>query len=544
MNGDLPSRLLFLSYQLSASRILAALGGALQVANSRKRQDPPKNAREVVGLCGQGGRHPFFRTEMPILRSTAEAIVSLDPSRQDAADILSTLCQNLRHQTIFDDQTGCENDQVPAVVPLLPPEEIWYDGHEMPLDVWRLISFEIDMVSTSVSAHIPIDDIAFGSLSQTGLAFRAIMARLQKRRVEFEVSIDIDPTTFSKASVPHVKRTSVALGRLFLDAGCLLTPLRQNDIGQWYAALRYADWLSVTGNRLLVRDEYEQDSVDSRYRGLFAEEMAIGLMAVVLGDAFRAKPIVNTNEYFDSQGLQAIPKNQPVADFIAEARHPMTRKKWTIVAESKGSLGKDVDNSRKRRAKTQVAATRVRFPQTQEKLPLAFCSSIYFENQEKETACNVIDPPGVVRDEDLEVDPLSAWRIAFSKAFRFVGLDGASRQVLRGEPVSAIYTMLDERSERKDENDRELQRRRLRRAKQARELFGVDLILDVGDCALSMDTSILSALHRFGLTSEILGGLEEASDARLEREKRREGQSFSNYLGIGCVFYEELDRLG
>jgi len=38
-----------------------------------------------------------------------------------------------------------------------------------------------------------------------------------------------------------------------------------------------------------------------------------------------------------------------------------------------------------------------------------------------------------------------------------------------------------------------------------------------------------------------LGKLEEASDVRIEREQGRETQSFFNYLGIGCVFYEDLD---
>jgi hypothetical protein len=331
----------------------------------------------------------------------------------------------------------------------------------------------------------------------------------------------------------------VTLSRLFLDAGCLLTPVRQNEIGQWYAALRYADWLSATGSSLVVRNEFRRDSVDSRYRGLFAEEMAIGLMAVVLGDTFRAKPIVNTAEYFDSMGLPPISKDQPVADFIAEARHPKTRKKWTLVAESKGSLGTRVDSSRIRRAKTQVAATKLRFPQAAGKLPLAFCSSVYFLNQGKQASCTVVDPPSELNEEQLEVEPLTAWRIAFSKAFRFVGLDIASRQVLHREPVSAIYTMSDERNVRDDD---ERSRRRLRRAKEARERFDADLLLDVGDCALALDRSISSILQRSGLNAEVLEKLEEASEARLDRERDGDSLSFFNYLGIGCVFYEDIDR--
>jgi hypothetical protein len=536
MNGDLAGFLLFKSYQLSAGRILDALGGRVQIRNSREPQKPPANANQVVGLCGQGGRHAFFHIAMPVLEATAQSILSIHPGQPNAVEELSTLCQNLRHQTVFDDRTGCHNDALPSVVPLLPPEEIWYGGNEMPLDVWRLISFEVDLLSSSVSAHVPMEDVAFGSLSQTGLVFRAMMARLQKRHVEFEVTSEVDPATFSSNSPPYVTRTRVALSRLFLDAGCLLTPVRQNEIAQWYAALRYADWLSATGRQLAVRDEYQRDSVDSRYRGIFAEEIAIGLMAVVLGDGFRAKPIVNTMEYFDTHGW-SITKNQPIADFIAEARHPKTGKKCTVVAESKGSLGHAVGNSRILRAKKQVSHTKVSFPGAQQKLPFAFCSSVYFLNQRKQASCSVLDPPGESKGDDLVVDPLGAWCIAFSKAFRFVGLDSASRQVLRGEPVSALYTMLDERNVRDDD---ERSRRRLRRAKEARERFDADLLLDVGDCALALDRNISSVLHRSGLNAEVLEKLEEASEARLDRE--RDGNSFFNYLGIGCVFYEDIDR--
>src|ERR1700719_4424383 len=197
MNGDPAGLLLFLSYRHSANRILMALGGGIQIRNSQKPQDPPRNASEVVGLCGQGGRHAFFRVAMSVLEATAQGILSIDPAQQNAVEELSMLCQNLRHQTVFDDRTGWQNDQLPSVVPLVPPEEIWYGGYELLWDVCRLISFEIDMVSTSVSAQVPIDDIAFGSLSQTGLVFRAMMARLQKRKVEFEVRSDVDPSTFS-----------------------------------------------------------------------------------------------------------------------------------------------------------------------------------------------------------------------------------------------------------------------------------------------------------------------------------------------------------
>jgi hypothetical protein len=57
-----------------------------------------------------------------------------------------------------------------------------------------------------------------------------------------------------------------------------------------------------------------------------------------------------------------------------------------------------------------------------------------------------------------------------------------------------------------------------------------------------MDTNILSILHRVGLNFEAVERLEEASNARLDRERGRDAPSFFNYLGIGCVFYEDLDR--
>jgi len=49
-------------------------------------------------------------------------------------------------------------------------------------------------------------------------------------------------------------------------------------------------------------------------------------------------------------------------------------------------------------------------------------------------------------------------------------------------------------------------------------------------------------LHRVGLNFEAVERLEEASNARLDRERGRDAPSFFNYLGIGCVFYEDLDR--
>jgi hypothetical protein len=77
MNNVLATRLLFMSYQLSAKRVLDALDGVFSVANSRQRMQPTMSLGEVVGICGQGGRHPFFRLDMTALRAAAKGIVSL-----------------------------------------------------------------------------------------------------------------------------------------------------------------------------------------------------------------------------------------------------------------------------------------------------------------------------------------------------------------------------------------------------------------------------------------------------------------------------------
>ena len=333
--AELASKLLMESYHVSARRVIEALDGPLRISNSRApTEPPPSNADEVVGLCGQGGRHTYFRLPGATLRAAAQDVASAG-----AVDAIATACQRLRRLAVFDDRSGCVNDRLPAIVPLLPPEEIWYGDRELPLDVWRLLSFDIDLVSSALSAHVPLDDVAFGSLTQAGLAFRAIMSRIQAVRVDIQVSGQDLSAAFPTALTPSPLLLAVPLARVFFEAGALLTPLRQSDVSQWYAALRYIDWIANTPPRLCVRDEYRRDSVDSRYRGLFAEEVAIGIMATVLGDVFRAKPIVNTVELLASIDPSLIRKDQPIADFIAKARHPSSGQEWTIIAESKGSLG-------------------------------------------------------------------------------------------------------------------------------------------------------------------------------------------------------------
>ena len=174
--------LLVNSYQVSARRIREALSGVLAIRNSREPTAPPTGTGDVIGLCGQGGRHPYFRMPLCTLTAALDRIDRLQLDNSDsastAADELNGICQDLRQQTYFDAGTGCVNDQLPAVVPLLPPEEIWCDGKELPLDVWRLISFEFDLVSSAIASQVPVTDIGQGVATQGALLLGHILNQL------------------------------------------------------------------------------------------------------------------------------------------------------------------------------------------------------------------------------------------------------------------------------------------------------------------------------------------------------------------------------
>ncbi len=67
-----------------------------------------------------------------------------------------------------------------------------------------------------------------------------------------------------------------SLARVYFEAGCLLTPLASNDYTKWHSAIRYLHWIDVAEKELRVEDRFKGKTIDSRYRGLFAEETAIG----------------------------------------------------------------------------------------------------------------------------------------------------------------------------------------------------------------------------------------------------------------------------
>jgi hypothetical protein len=546
--NSLAKELLAYSYVNSAMRIREAMRGELDVKCSRKHDAPPAHTGEVTGLCGQGGRHPYFRIPVHALDGALKRIALADERIQVgeidyAVEEIAGACQELRQQTYFDDGTQCVNDRLPSMVPLLPPQEIWLDGHELPMDIWRLVCFEFDLVSSSVSAQVSVEDFAFSAVNQNALAFRLLLNQLGGRSVNFEFELNNVPTGWGSAvSSPLV----VSLARIFFEAGSLLTPLADEPYIKGYAAIRYLHWIDGGSTGLKVRDEFDADTVDCRYRGLFAEETAIGLMAVVLNDVFGARPISNTAEMLPSGSID---RGQPVADFIVPATDPTSSQPTTIIAESKGSLGKVVSQARHARAKQQLASTeQVAFFGSTQLLPLTFASTIRFSRQRIHSRCVVTDPPTDLSPDATRVEPAEAWRVAYAKTLKFVGLETAGRQVARGVPATALRAV---ETERLGDRGSDRDRLRLLRARAASELFGMSLLLDVGRHALAIDTNVLRLLQREGVSRVEGRGRESASilshflDARKERARARFlGDSFETSLGLGCISYSALDGDG
>lgn len=435
---DTAKELLIGSYIFSAERIRSALRNTLIINTCRKHRDKPDDGDNIVGLCGQGGRHHYFRIPISALEWALDNIqrLKIDINRaslQKSVDELAFICQELRKRTDFDISTGCVNDSVPSIVPLIPPEEIWYKGRELPFDVWRLISFEFDLISAAISSQTEIRDVGFGSATQGALTFAYIINQAGTRRIHFDLKgISMPPNLSSQLDASRRMETSVA--RLFFEAGCLLTPLSDQAFSRWYPALRYLHWLDDGNAAFCVKDNFGNRSVDSRYKGLFAEEMAIGMMATVLSDRFGVIRINNTVEVLAPGAHRA---GDPIADFVAQRISPGTSVTEWIIAESKGSLGSRVSKKRRERAKDQVQYTG-RTLVNPHPIALTFCSKITFSNQSTITCCDIEDPEISLDTPHFEIDEDQAWRVAYAKAFRFVGLEMAARQVKQGEPVRSL----------------------------------------------------------------------------------------------------------
>ena len=535
---DQAKGLLAASYAVSARRIKEALDGTLSITNSRAPAAPPPSSGEIVGLCGQGGRHPYFRIAKDVLESTLDRILRAERFRmslESLAEEVAAACQDLRQQTYFDTGTGCTNDELPSMVPLLPPEEIWFDNRELPLDIWRLINFDFDLVSSSVSSRLSVEDFAFSAVNQNALAFRLLINKLGGRQASFEVELQKIPSEWGLAGTKRA--IDVSLARLFFESGSLLTPLAVEDFTKWYGAIRYLHWIDDIKSELRVKDEFQRDSIDCRYRGLFAEETAIGLMAIVLSDLFNAGPIYNTVELPQRNRLE---RGQLIADFVAMTIGPGTGNTLTIIAESKGSLGKLVSKARHDRAKRQLEETqKVLFSGSTDLLTLTFGSTIRFSGQRLKSCCLVTDPPADFQGEAIEIDPAEAWRVAYAKALKFAGLDVAAQQVLRGDPATAIRPIDFDKTRDRKRSERDLVR--LRRANLARERFHMDLVLDIGSHAFGIDSELFKILHN-GIDSQSHYYIREILSEGRHRRERMRGPSFASSLGLGCVSYSELDE--
>ncbi len=123
----------------------------------------------------------------------------------------------------------------------------------------------------------------------------------------------------------------VRVGRLLLEAGILTTPAIRAwplrpfwDPRTWHALFKYADLLRVEDDRLYLDPAFEE--MDERWRGLLAEEVAIGFAACLLRDRFDVVHIA------DVKGLLPRARKGRRADYACGVRSGG----W-IVAEVKGT---------------------------------------------------------------------------------------------------------------------------------------------------------------------------------------------------------------
>ena len=87
MNNDQKAKeLLLSSYGVSVNRILEAMRGQLTIKNSRIPDNPPTGTGEIIGLCGQSGRHPYFRIPAAALKSALDRILRAGQNRRVGGD--------------------------------------------------------------------------------------------------------------------------------------------------------------------------------------------------------------------------------------------------------------------------------------------------------------------------------------------------------------------------------------------------------------------------------------------------------------------------
>lgn len=527
------SQLVVSSFRQSAERIATAMGGLPAFSMSSSPGMP-----EIVGLCGQGGRHPYFRIPLSGLATAIYAIYGL-PADCDDIDAIIAISKRLRAATVFDDHTGCVNDQAPAIVPWLPPEEITFNGQTVPTDVWRLLFAEQDLMLGSLALADDFADVTVMGLSHAALAFADLMRRIQNRHVTFEVTEQNMPSVFNR-KVAH-KSYRVPIRRLFLEAGMLLTPLPGSGTAPWSVAARYADWIDGAQSELRILNSLKADSIDSRFRGLFAEELAIGMMAIVLHDLLHCHLVSNTVEVLGKRPDGAL------ADFIAKGS--FNGSPFSLIAESKGSLSSVVPPARRAKAKLQVGNTNLPGPKGTE-YRMTFCSTIRHTSQRSKSVCEVSDPPPDLDlpEQTREPNDVDRWRAAYARAFRFIGLDAAASQALRGVPVTALPDSAESSSALSEGRDYTYSSR-VRRLL-ADQLYAYP-VLGFGDGYVVLDQAILQRLQR-GITPNSVPDIEAtvieqgfARRARMLQDQANgteSSDSFVGSLGIGLASNSDWAR--
>ena len=100
--------------------------------------------------------------------------------------------------------------------------------------------------------------------------------------------------------------------------------------------------------------------------------------------------------------------------------------------------------------------------------------------------------------------------------------------------------MFADRPRERDQQERD--ERRWRRAMMAREQFGAELLLDAGPCAVGIDPRALGLLQEAGISEVSSRELSNLADLRREKRGGDRRQSFLSYLGLGCIFYDELEQ--
>lgn len=507
--------LLMSSYRTSARRIEAALKGGLIIQNTKTLTPPPGGSTSVVGLCGQGGRHHYFAVAQSALETCAAVVID----RSLTWDELVNALGELRNRTTFNDRTGCANDAEPMLVPLLPPEEVWCGTVQLPpLDVWRLLAFDLDFVAAAINQDVDVRDLMQGVLSDASLG----LARLLRSVTTDPMEIPITEITGSKSKTFML---DTSLREILWNAGVLLTPAAPTEASFWHTAVRYAHWLAPEGKTVWVDSRLRDETVDARYRGLFSEEFAVGIMATVLIRQYAVTRIVDTAAVMANIGAT---HSGPIADFVARTG-PGTG--VIHVIESKGSLGRTVSEERREHAREQVEATRTTL-NTKPLGPIGTttcATTVYFSGQNRKTNCTVerLLPPKSGGVTVSVGDPTLIDRAFYAKVFRFVGLHTAADQVLAGAPVQSLNRLTVDRPAVDGDHHTTHQLR----VAHARRVFGAELVLDLGEFGVMIECNVVAALR----SGEPRGLLDLAL-----REGTRDHRSFVDGTGVGLLDFDDV----